>query len=159
MKNLVSRSLKKVQSKKGFTLVELIVVIAILAILAAVLIPAINGWVQKAGVSAAKNNASTVKSAASIMFTEAESGEATKADGTPVTIDTSKGITITKAAKSAPTSGTVNAADVFNKLATNIPNDDSFTVEISAQGTITGSYTSGKNTIDLATGELQEAGE
>lgn len=157
MKNLVSRSLKKVQSKKGFTLVELIVVIAILAILAAVLIPAINGWVQKAGVSAAKNNASTVKSAASIMFTEAESGEATKADGTEVTVDTSKGITITKAAKATPTSTTTNAADVFNKLATNIPTDDTFTITVSSQGTISGTYTSGKNTVDLATGELKDA--
>jgi type IV pilus assembly protein PilA len=35
-------------NKKGFTLIELIVVIAILAILAAILIPAVTGYIQKA---------------------------------------------------------------------------------------------------------------
>lgn len=35
-------------NKKGFTLIELIVVIAILAILAAILIPSITGYISKA---------------------------------------------------------------------------------------------------------------
>ena len=35
-------------SKKGFTLVELIVVLVILAILAALLIPALTGYIDKA---------------------------------------------------------------------------------------------------------------
>lgn len=41
------RSLKK-NKKKGFTLVELIVVLVILAILAALLIPALTGYIDKA---------------------------------------------------------------------------------------------------------------
>ncbi len=43
----MTRSLKK-NRKKGFTLVELIVVLVILAILAALLIPALTGYIDKA---------------------------------------------------------------------------------------------------------------
>ena len=41
-------SMEKKKSKRGFTLVELIVVLVILAILAAVLIPALTGYIDKA---------------------------------------------------------------------------------------------------------------
>ena len=37
-----------VKKKKGFTLVELIVVLVILAILAALLVPALTGYIDKA---------------------------------------------------------------------------------------------------------------
>ena len=40
--------LKKLKDKKGFTLVELIVVLVILAILAALLVPALTGYIDKA---------------------------------------------------------------------------------------------------------------
>lgn len=39
---------KLIKNKKGFTLIELIVVIAILAILAAILIPSITGYINSA---------------------------------------------------------------------------------------------------------------
>lgn len=40
--------MKKLKEKKGFTLVELIVVLVILAILAALLVPALTGYIDKA---------------------------------------------------------------------------------------------------------------
>lgn len=40
--------IRKMKNKKGFTLVELIVVLVILAILAALLVPALTGYIDKA---------------------------------------------------------------------------------------------------------------
>lgn len=44
-------------NKKGFTIVELVIVIAVIAILAAVLIPTFSGVVEKANQSAVQQNA------------------------------------------------------------------------------------------------------
>ncbi|MDD3254092.1 MAG: prepilin-type N-terminal cleavage/methylation domain-containing protein, partial [Lachnospiraceae bacterium] len=48
MKKMMSKLWEKKNSKKGFTLVELIVVLVILAILMAIMIPAMTGWINKA---------------------------------------------------------------------------------------------------------------
>ena len=47
----------KRNNKKGFTIVELVIVIAVIAILSAVLIPTFGGITQKAQASAAKQEA------------------------------------------------------------------------------------------------------
>lgn len=52
--------IRKLKEKKGFTLVELIVVIAIIAILTAVLVPLINNWTQQAAYTTLNDGAQTV---------------------------------------------------------------------------------------------------
>ncbi|MDP4180215.1 MAG: prepilin-type N-terminal cleavage/methylation domain-containing protein [Bacillota bacterium] len=54
---------KLIKNKKGFTLTELIVVIAILGVLAAVVTPSVLGYISDAKVSADKANANTIDSA------------------------------------------------------------------------------------------------
>ena len=55
---------KKLKDKKGFTLVELIVVLVILAILAALLIPALTGYIDKAREQSLISEGSMVLTAA-----------------------------------------------------------------------------------------------
>lgn len=46
--NIMIEKIRAMKNKKGFTLVELIVVLVILAILAALLVPALTGYIDKA---------------------------------------------------------------------------------------------------------------
>ena len=70
-------------SKKGFTLVELIVVLVILAVLAAMLVPALVGYIDKAKAEKEYQTASTVYAAAQAVITEAYGkGDLTSGTGT-----------------------------------------------------------------------------
>jgi len=64
-------------SKKGFTLVELIVVLVILAILAAMLVPALTGYIKRAKQEKDYQAASVVYAAAQAAITDAYGHNAT----------------------------------------------------------------------------------
>ena len=64
---------KKLKDKKGFTLVELIVVLVILAILAALLIPALTGYIDKANKEKVVSETRMLVMAAQTEGTEAYS--------------------------------------------------------------------------------------
>lgn len=53
--------MKNLRNKKGFTLIELIVVIAILGILMLILVPAFKGYLDDANEAVARNHAKTVE--------------------------------------------------------------------------------------------------
>lgn len=79
MKKLMEKALKRAmgskkengkKSLKGFTLVEIIVVLVILAILAAAMIPALTGYIDKAKEKTAISEARSVLTAAQTIVSE-----------------------------------------------------------------------------------------
>ncbi len=67
----MNRDIKK---EEGFTLMEVIIVIAILAILAAVAIPTITGYIEKARQTADLQTASNIIRAAQVAMADPQSG-------------------------------------------------------------------------------------
>ncbi len=68
----------KKSNKKGFTLVELVVVIAIIGVLAAILVPSMMGYVKKSRLKTANANAKTAYNAVATYVADMETA------GTPV---------------------------------------------------------------------------
>lgn len=93
MTNAITTKKAELQnSKKGFTLVELVVVIAILAILAAIAIPVVNSIINTAAKNGALSNAQTVE----LAIKECQAAISSRNDEV-YNGDTVDGVTIAKA--------------------------------------------------------------
>lgn len=69
-------------TKKGFTLIELIVVIAIIGVLAAILVPSMLGYVKKSKIQSANSTAASIYKAVNSAATEFEEEDVGVTDGT-----------------------------------------------------------------------------
>lgn len=110
---MIQRLKKAKENKKGFTLVELIVVLVILAILIALLVPALTGYINKANEKKVGTEARNALMAAQTLASEKYAEKSTSAGYEP-TFGASADIKLTDVqdlaeTPKAPTSVTCNA--------------------------------------------------
>ena len=101
--------IKKMKEKKGFTLVELIVVLVILAILAALLVPALTGYIDRAKNKSIVSETRQVVMAAQTLADEAY---AKKDAGSKITYGNDNDVTPTAVAELAEvTQGNIDSIE------------------------------------------------
>lgn len=126
---------KKLKNKKGFTLVELIVVLVILAILAALLVPALTGYIDKARNKQIVSETRSAVMAAQTLVDEAYS-------------KTTQAVSATATGTDATTSVAVGDQSVTNEQVAKLAELDAAKItriEIDASGKVTKLiYTNGK---------------
>ena len=100
---------QKLKNKKGFTLVELLVVVAIVAILVAISIPMVTGALKEARTATDNANIRAAEGAAMIEYLLEDGGEGTKFYTYDADTGTVTDVTATNSIEGAVTSSTAAA--------------------------------------------------
>ena len=141
----------KENKKKGFTLVELIVVLVILAILAALLIPALTGYIDKA-----KNKSVVAETRQAVMAAQTLYDEeyAKIKTGETVTLDTTGKFTKEEIASLAELGKDtiINVTVENNKIKTLVYDNGQKRCTYNSKNNSDGDYNVGKSGEDTTTG-------
>lgn len=124
--------IRKLREKKGFTLVELIVVIAIIAILTAVLVPLIGNWTQQAAYTTLQDGAQTISNSINTAIAKVTMGGAPSSIVQIAVTKTDNTLTITVDG-AEPDADSVEediATEVENTLSATLPNGSAFLASI-----------------------------
>jgi type IV pilus assembly protein PilA len=124
----------KLQKQKGFTIVELLVVIVVIGILAAITIVSYTGVTAKANTAAAQSNASSVQSIVNAYYTDNQAGGGNGSwPGTATAINTYAGLSTALATK--PYGLTINL-NTFALTSVNGRNNVSYMIKGTTGGCI-----------------------
>ena len=129
----VQKTLGTKPGEEGFSLIELVVVIAVLAILSAVAIPAFNGVQANARASAAKNGLVNIVKECIVLATDTDTTNDTFASSTTAN-GTFNGYTITNTAGTPTVTGSCYSATATPD---NADSESLFTILLNADGSST----------------------